>query len=207
MFIPLRTHHLQGLLPRLKERSIKTILHQNPNLHLKFEQMEECSKNTQQKASYITHFKVWMEDQENGSLTQNWIWFLDKLQKTLTFFIFPNEHKKNMFVSDVIIKSVTKSKAHLKVLIAIRILRTLNLSKILQALCAKEQETIWYINSTFSVHIIGKMYFLCEYKLSAKCRYVTFRNNRNCIIRANDILTNRNFTISNVAYVARLKKN
>ncbi|KAL7596883.1 hypothetical protein Lser_V15G29809 [Lactuca serriola] len=54
---------------------------------------------------------------------------------------------------------------------------------------------------------MGEKDFLQDLKLSPNVGYITYGNNSNSPIRGYGILTNGNFSISNVAYVANLKHN
>ena len=77
----------------------------------------------------------------------------------------------------------------------------------MQVVGGEDKDATWYIDSGCSLHMTGRLDFLRDYKLCADGGYVTFGNDANGIIRGYGILTNRNFTIQKVAFVAGLKHN
>lgn len=76
---------------------------------------------------------------------------------------FSKRTSEKAIQKSVILKSLTKSKAKLKVLLLTISLRTPNLSDLLQVLCAEEQDTIQYSDSACSMHMTTKIEFLREY--------------------------------------------
>lgn len=73
--------------------------------------------------------------------------------------------------------------------------------------CSSEQDTICCIDSACSIHITVQKDLLRDLKLALNVAYLTYQNNSNSHIEGYGILTNGNFFMSNVAYMAALKHN
>lgn len=130
-----------------------------------------------------------------------------QMKRLLTFVYFEKNIRKMLSKSPIIPKYFTKSNAKLKDHVANKELKNSKSLWLYACFMCRGKRKVCYINSTFSMHMTGKINFLHEYKLSPKGGYVTFRNNSNSIIQGYGILVIGIFTISNVSYVVGFKHN
>lgn len=74
-------------------------------------------------------------------------------------------------------------------------------------MCKQEHEVEWLIDRVCSLHMIGRLQYLCDFRPISGGRHITFGNNAYGIIWGYLLLTMGSFSIRQVAYVDGLKRN